>query len=51
VHPTSVLFRATLPYLVFHNTQRTDRVWIQEVTKIDTIEWLTELAPHFYGAK
>jgi len=50
VHPTSVLFRATVPFLVYHATQRTDRVWIQEVTKIETA-WLTELAPHFYELK
>jgi len=47
VHPSSVLMHTRVPFLVYHHVQKTDRVYMQETTTIES-DWLTELAPHFY---
>ena len=47
VHPSSVLFNARPPHLVYHTIQKTDKTWMLEVCTVEP-DWLTELAPHFY---
>ncbi|CAM6076055.1 unnamed protein product [Sphagnum tenellum] len=47
IHPSSVLFRATPKWVVFHSVFFTERYYMREVTAIDPA-WLVELAPHFF---
>lgn len=48
IHPSSALFRARPPCVVYCSAQRTDREYMRDVTAIDPA-WLHRLAPHFYA--
>ena len=50
VHPSSALFHARPPCVVYCAAVRTDREYMRDVTVVDP-SWLTELAPHFYEAR
>ncbi|SCV69095.1 BQ2448_2115 [Microbotryum intermedium] len=52
VHPSSVMFTRTplTPYVIFHEVIETTKHFMRDVTSIE-VEWLTELAPHYYSFK
>lgn len=47
VHPSSVLFRVSPKWMVYHTNTVTERHYVQQITVIESA-WLTELAPHFF---
>lgn len=47
IHPSSVLFRCSPKWVVFHAVMVTERYYMREVSAIEPA-WLTELAPHFF---
>ena len=50
VHPSSVLFNARPPCVVYAQSVRTGKEYMRDVTSIDP-DWLPELAPHFYRTR
>lgn len=52
VHPTSILFKQTPTWVIFHEVVETGqgKAYMREVTVIEP-EWLEELAPHFFTTK
>ncbi|KDE08045.1 hypothetical protein MVLG_01746 [Microbotryum lychnidis-dioicae p1A1 Lamole] len=52
VHPSSVMFTRTplTPYVIYHEVIETTKRFMRDVTSIE-VEWLTELAPHYYSFK
>ncbi|KAF9434626.1 hypothetical protein BGZ76_007704 [Entomortierella beljakovae] len=52
MHPTSILFKQTPKWVVFHEVVETGqgKAYMREVTAVEP-EWLEELAPHFYVLK
>eukprot|EP00898_Chlorokybus_atmophyticus_P005499 jgi/Chlat1/5950/Chrsp4S06270 len=50
IHPSSVLFRATPAWVVFNGAELAEQDYMKEVAAIE-MEWLTELAPHFYSQR
>ncbi|BBN07307.1 ATP-dependent RNA helicase DDX35 [Marchantia polymorpha subsp. ruderalis] len=47
IHPSSVLFRTTPKWVVFHSVMVTERFYMRDVAISDP-EWLTEVAPHYF---
>ncbi|PHT96770.1 hypothetical protein BC332_34304 [Capsicum chinense] len=47
IHPSSVLFRVSPKFIMYHSLVSTDRQYMRNVITIDP-SWLTEAAPHFY---
>eukprot|EP00741_Cyanophora_paradoxa_P001243 tig00000473_g1200.t1 len=47
IHPSSVLFRAAPPWVVYHDLLYTTKHFMRDVTPIEP-EWLPEMAPQFY---
>lgn len=47
IHPSSVLFRTSPKWIIYHMNVVTERHYVREVTVIESA-WLTELAPHFF---
>ncbi|KAG0091246.1 ATPdependent RNA helicase [Podila epicladia] len=52
MHPTSILFKQTPTWVIFHEVVETGqgKAYMREVTVIEP-EWLEELAPHFFTTK
>ncbi|KAI8051130.1 hypothetical protein BDF22DRAFT_744740 [Syncephalis plumigaleata] len=50
LHPTSVLFKRSPKYVIYHEVIETTKPFARQVSTID-VAWLTELAPHFYESK
>ncbi|GBG74190.1 hypothetical protein CBR_g17902 [Chara braunii] len=50
IHPSSVLSKSTPKWVVYFTCRATDEAYIVDVSTIK-MEWLTELAPHFYQSK
>ncbi|KAF9426512.1 hypothetical protein BGZ94_006411 [Podila epigama] len=52
MHPTSILFKQTPKWVIFHEVVETGqgKAYMREVTTIEP-EWLAELAPHFYTTR
>ncbi|KAH7284656.1 hypothetical protein KP509_34G065000 [Ceratopteris richardii] len=47
IHPSSVLFRVTPKWILYHTNMVTERHYAREIVVIES-SWLTELAPHFF---
>ncbi|KAL4204665.1 hypothetical protein AMTRI_Chr01g111020 [Amborella trichopoda] len=47
IHPSSVLFRVTPKWVVYHSLVSTDCQYMRNVIAVDS-SWFTELAPHFF---
>ncbi|KAL3687773.1 hypothetical protein R1sor_014082 [Riccia sorocarpa] len=47
IHPSSVLFRTTPKWVVFHSVMVTERMYMREVAVTDP-DWLFEVAPHYF---
>lgn len=47
IHPSSVLFRASPKWVVYHSIIYLERYYMSNVTAINPA-WLVELAPHFF---
>lgn len=47
IHPSSVLFRSTPKWVMYHSVTVTERSYMREVSVIDPL-WLTEVAGHAY---
>eukprot|EP00250_Pteridium_aquilinum_P006244 c16203_g1_i1 orf=121-2199(+) len=47
IHPSSVLFRVSPKWIIYHTNVVTERHYAREITVIESA-WLTELAPHFF---
>lgn len=50
IHPSSVLFTRAPPCVLYHEVVTTKQAYMRDVTVIE-IDWLAELAPHFYEMK
>ncbi|XP_024384968.1 pre-mRNA-splicing factor ATP-dependent RNA helicase DEAH10 isoform X1 [Physcomitrium patens] len=50
IHPSSVLFGQKPDCVVFNELVRTNRSYIRNITRVDSL-WLPELAPHYYAAQ
>ncbi|KAI9593336.1 P-loop containing nucleoside triphosphate hydrolase protein [Syncephalis fuscata] len=50
LHPTSVLFKRSPKFVIYHEVIETTKPFARQVSTID-VAWLTELAPHFYETK
>ncbi|KAI9202218.1 P-loop containing nucleoside triphosphate hydrolase protein [Polychytrium aggregatum] len=47
IHPNSVLFQRSPPWIIFHEVVETTKVFMRDITVVEP-EWLVELAPHYY---
>ncbi|KAL2629866.1 hypothetical protein R1flu_014552 [Riccia fluitans] len=50
IHPSSVLFRTTPKWVVFHSVMVTERMYMREVAVTDS-DWLFEVAPHYFDRR
>ncbi|KAI5070262.1 hypothetical protein GOP47_0014605 [Adiantum capillus-veneris] len=50
IHPSSVLFRVSPKWIIYHANTVTERHYVREITVIES-PWLMELAPHFFHHK